>query len=92
MSIPVVEQQQCIRIYARSIAISEHQVCAGGEAARDSCPGDSGSPLMYFNGTASQWVVAGVVSFGPKICGTSGWPGVYTRVDPYLEWIHQNMH
>lgn len=81
----------CRRIYAGRTAINERQVCAGGELARDSCPGDSGSPLMYFNRQESRWVAAGVVSFGLKQCGTRGWPGVYTRVDKYLEWIYRNI-
>ena len=29
----------------------------------------------------------GVVSFGPRFCGTKGVPGVYTRVNSYLKWI-----
>lgn len=88
----MVEQEQCRRIYAGRTDIQERQVCAGGELARDSCPGDSGSPLMFYNREAGKWVAAGVVSFGLAKCGTAGWPGVYTRVDRYLEWIRRNMY
>lgn len=92
LRIPVVDQQQCGRIYAGRTVISERQVCAGGELARDSCPGDSGSPLMRFRRADARWLAVGVVSFGLKKCGTRGWPGVYTRVDRYLEWIHRTVY
>ena len=56
-------------------------MCAGGEKDKDSCVGDSGSALMRENGgVSSPWKIIGVVSFGPRRCGTEGVPGVYTRV------------
>jgi secreted trypsin-like serine protease len=35
----------------------------------------------------SRYYVAGVVSYGPQACGTKDWPGVYTRVSKYTDWI-----
>ena len=29
----------------------------------------------------------GVVSFGPRRCGTRGVPAIYTRVESYVTWI-----
>lgn len=37
-----------------------------------------------------RWVQIGIVSFGNK-CGEPGYPGVYTRVTQYLDWIQQNL-
>nr|CAH7735497.1 unnamed protein product [Callosobruchus chinensis] len=64
-------------------------MCAGGERGRDSCRGDSGGPLMSYeqNGADQNWYAVGVVSFGPSPCGMENWPGVYTRVGSYMQWI-----
>lgn len=50
--------------------------------------GDSGGPLMTKSN--SQWVQAGVVSFGTG-CGLRGFPGVYTRVSNYNSWINSQI-
>lgn len=34
-----------------------------------------------------QWIIIGIVSYGPKECGNSNYPGVYTKVGRYLKWI-----
>ena len=34
-----------------------------------------------------RWDLIGVVSFGPRLCGTEGVPGVYARVNSYLHWL-----
>ena len=75
---------------------SESQMCAGGEAGKDSCVGDSGSALMRdertkFDSRKFRWKLLGVVSFGPRLCGTSGVPGVYSRMRHYLDWILENV-
>ncbi|XP_077283142.1 ovochymase-like [Arctopsyche grandis] len=87
--VPKFDKTECTRLYSTAnAAITENQICAGGEFAKDTCSGDSGGPLMIQNG--NRWYSIGVVSFGNG-CGRDGWPGVYSAVDKYRSWITQNM-
>lgn len=46
---------------------------------------------MYYDEATSHWYAVGIVSFGLAQCGQANWPGVYTRVDRYTDWILENM-
>lgn len=70
------------------IVVRDNHLCAGGENGKDSCRGDSGGPLMAERD--ARMYLAGVVSFGYE-CGLSGWPGVYTRVNKFRDWIEGNL-
>ena len=56
----------------------------------DSCAGDSGGPLTVQADESSAMYLAGIVSFGKRKCGT-GFPGVYTDVGYYVDWIKRNL-
>lgn len=60
----------------------------------DVCRGDSGSALQAFDIVAgkAKMFQHGIVSYGVAECGVKvGYPGVYTKVSEYLNWILDNM-
>ena len=49
------------------------------------CDDDAGGPLTL---TANDRAyVVGVISYGPKVCGSTSDPTVLTRIGPVAEWI-----
>ena len=52
---------------------------------KDTCQGDSGGPL-FAKSSLNKYVLAGITSFG-ILCALPNYPGVYTRVSYYLDWI-----
>ena len=57
---------------------------------KDSCNGDAGGPSVMKIGADGPWYQVGITSFGTDRCGI-GFPGVYTKVASYLQWIHKNL-
>ncbi|GFQ82812.1 proclotting enzyme [Trichonephila clavata] len=89
VTIPVWDNDECDKVY-RFERITESFLCAGSpENGEDACQGDSGGPLMTIN-EEGRWEVIGIVSWGRR-CGDPTFPGVYTRVTTYLNWINENM-
>ncbi|EDW81362.1 uncharacterized protein Dwil_GK12018 [Drosophila willistoni] len=86
LTLAVADHQNCADMFAsRRVNLIESQLCLGGQFSYDSCDGDSGGPLMR-QAYQKAWYQEGVVSFGNR-CGLQGWPGVYTRVADYMDWI-----
>ncbi|XP_022696315.1 proclotting enzyme-like [Varroa jacobsoni] len=85
-TIRIWPQEECKEAFKREVSITEEYLCAG-DGRKDSCQGDSGGPLVYNEGT--KFYLIGVVSFGKK-CATPGYPGAYTRVTKYLDWLNNH--
>lgn len=67
------------------------QICAGDrerKGGKDTCQGDSGGPLYVMDmvGGKAKYVLAGITSFGIG-CASAEYPGIYTRVSAFLNWI-----
>lgn len=91
VQIPVVSQESCLASYKkfRTVVVDDTVICAGTKKGGiDACQGDSGGPLMISE--AERFYLLGVVSFGFK-CAEPGFPGVYTRIPYYMDWIMSNL-
>nr|XP_041632819.1 serine protease grass-like [Drosophila kikkawai] len=64
--------------------VRENQICAGS-AIGDTCEGDSGGPLAFYDG--ERYIQVGIVSYGTKMCNASA---IYTDVSKYKDWIVTN--
>ncbi|XP_055637867.1 transmembrane protease serine 9-like [Toxorhynchites rutilus septentrionalis] len=87
VNLPIWSNNDCSSKYGAAApgGIIESMLCAG-QAAKDSCSGDSGGPLMVNNG---RWTQVGIVSWGIG-CGKGQYPGVYSRVTSFMPWITKN--
>ena len=47
---------------------------------------DSGGPMVCYDYDDDQWLLSGVVSTGYG-CARAGFPGIYTRVSEFVDWI-----
>jgi len=101
------DSENCKRIYSGGWGCSDEassgaaenldmQVCAI-DTDKDACAGDSGSPVVDRSG-----VQVALVSYGGgpgekmqgpgRICGDTGYPGVYSRVSAFRDFITKNVH
>ncbi|XP_041798251.1 uncharacterized protein LOC121610282 [Chelmon rostratus] len=96
VELPVVDQETCSssvdklkKMRSNFPSLTNNMFCAGvPEGGKDSCQGDSGSPLALRDG--GRFWAAGIVSWGAD-CGEPGTYGVYTKVSNYLDWINKTM-
>ncbi|XP_047526263.1 CLIP domain-containing serine protease HP8-like [Pieris napi] len=92
VEVPVKTDAECKGYYNRNNRDAVKKQFCAGELKKDSCNGDSGGPLMMkanYN-DVNSYVQYGIVSHGPTQCGSS-FPGVYTDVREYVDWILDNI-
>ncbi|CAH1103279.1 unnamed protein product [Psylliodes chrysocephalus] len=91
--IPVISEENCQRSFGKDTVIDNRIICAGWtNSAKDSCQGDSGGPLMYAvkEGKYSWYYQIGIISYGFR-CAEQGYPGVFTKITNFLDWIKNNV-
>lgn len=91
--LPVLSESTCQQVFGSATVIDNRIICAGYVTGfKDTCKGDSGGPLMYAekNGKILTYYQIGIISYGYK-CAEKGYPGVFTKVTKFLEWIQKNV-
>jgi len=95
--ISVVTNQECRDKFSQfnNVEIGETKICARDKNDRiDACQGDSGGPMVVLKKSGDnrfRYHLIGVVSFGYR-CAVKGFPGVYTRVTEYDQWIRNTVN
>ncbi|XP_076057513.1 trypsin-1-like [Oratosquilla oratoria] len=79
VTVTIVSDKECRDAYGPD-EIFDSMLCAGGDGEKDSCQEDSGGPL------ACDGRLAGVVSWGYG-CARPNYPGVYTEVSYFVDWV-----
>lgn len=83
---PVISPEACRNSAYSDSEITDQMICAGFvEGGVDACGGDSGGPLVVRD-RIGGYRLAGLTSWGND-CALEGFPGVYTRVSKYVDWV-----
>jgi secreted trypsin-like serine protease len=96
VDIEVIDPKECKAVYESlqvpDFVVGDTEICATGpNGGKDSCFGDSGGPLIVADkGNDKGYTQVGIVSWGPQ-CGNPLFPGVYTRVSSFSDWIEKNL-
>lgn len=82
VNLQVFSDQECSERHQEQLHSS--QICAGvPEGGKGQCSGDSGGPLLLTNSDTQ----IGIVSWSIKPCARPPFPGVFTEVSEYVDWI-----
>lgn len=83
----IMDNSACKRYFVGSVKSSNICIRTKG-THKSTCNGDSGGPLVIHE--AGKAVLVGATSFGSGIGCEAGFPGVFTRVTSYLDWIEEH--
>ncbi|XP_017049583.1 uncharacterized protein LOC108093796 isoform X2 [Drosophila ficusphila] len=88
--LPILADNVCKQPNVYGSAMSEGMFCAGSmDESVDACEGDSGGPLVCSDDDGET--LYGLISWGQH-CGFKNRPGVYVRVNHYIDWIYEKIN
>ncbi|XP_043825702.1 complement factor I [Dromiciops gliroides] len=79
----------CSQYYSHRFFEKEMECAGTDDGSIDACKGDSGGPLVCMDSN-DVFYVWGIVSWGEN-CGKPEFPGVYTKVSNYFDWISHHV-
>uniref|UniRef100_T1J009 Peptidase S1 domain-containing protein n=1 Tax=Strigamia maritima TaxID=126957 RepID=T1J009_STRMM len=83
-NVTIISLRVCREVYEDAKQLSV--ICTGVKSGQKGpCSGDSGTPLVVLE--KERWNQIGLLS-GARECGDPKFPGIFTRVDCYYEWIN----
>ena len=85
VELPIVDNATAQIANPGYLVQSTHLAAGFSAGGKDACIGDSGGPLVVRNADDTEWVSAGIVSFGDG-CAKPGKYGFYTRVSSFRQW------
>uniref|UniRef100_A0A8B9ZT91 Peptidase S1 domain-containing protein n=1 Tax=Anas zonorhyncha TaxID=75864 RepID=A0A8B9ZT91_9AVES len=93
LEVPILVLDRCQTYYINLPSkVTQRMICAGFplEEGKDSCTqGDSGGPLVCPSEDDSRfYTLHGITSWGSG-CGRKSYPGVYTNIAFFVDWIKQ---
>ncbi|NXR14442.1 OVCH2 protein, partial [Semnornis frantzii] len=95
LEVPILVPDMCQSYYINLPSkVTQRMICAGFplEDGKDSCTGDSGGPLVCpSEDNSGFYTLHGITSWGLG-CGKKSYPGVYTNVGAFVEWIKQSVN
>ncbi|NXI95535.1 OVCH2 protein, partial [Psophia crepitans] len=95
LEVPILVLDTCQSYYINLPSkVTQRMICAGFplEEGKDSCTGDSGGPLVCpSEDNSGFYTLHGITSWGLG-CGRKSYPGVYTNVGGFVDWIKQSLN
>ncbi|XP_030385425.1 brachyurin [Scaptodrosophila lebanonensis] len=85
IEVPIMTNSGCNTWFLGSVQSTN--ICIKTTGGTSTCNGDSGGPLVLADGSNT---LIGATSFGIALGCEVGWPGVFTRITSYLDWIEKN--
>ncbi|KAA0188693.1 hypothetical protein HAZT_HAZT005978 [Hyalella azteca] len=83
VNVPIVSDEACRSGYGDlAWKIKDYMICAG-EEGKGPCSGDGGGPMICGD------YLCGITNWGYG-CGLAGYPGVFTEVSYFVDWIQAN--